>query len=274
LETDWGRLVDLIEWICVDLRSGNPSRTFERAWYVASAALAGRARARVWLLGEYAVLPHQPPPRRAPTPPKNPSPQHLIHALDRFPDDPELRLARIVAWTWGRDGEPYRNLTARATTFLTSRRSPAQPIKALETLVEDPSVGAEALVRIGQLHFAAADAAGALRAFELARPRAASPAVRYLASFLAGRALEALKRPAEAIEQYRRALEVLPDAESAAIALASLQFVGEDRDAAVALLNRAFASPAAEDDPGRLVGYGSYMHWPALRTAMRAELRR
>ncbi len=43
---------------------------------------------------------------------KNEPPQvtHLMHALERFPDDPQFQLSRVVAWTWGRDGEPIRNV--------------------------------------------------------------------------------------------------------------------------------------------------------------------
>jgi hypothetical protein len=33
LETDWGRLADLIEFTCADLRAGQPSKAFELAWH-------------------------------------------------------------------------------------------------------------------------------------------------------------------------------------------------------------------------------------------------
>ncbi len=62
LETDWGRLSDLIEWTCTQLlRASGPPTSFERSWHMATTALAGRARVRVWLLGPYARLPHQKP---------------------------------------------------------------------------------------------------------------------------------------------------------------------------------------------------------------------
>ena len=53
LDSDWGRFSDLIEWTCVQLRTTAQPTPFERAWHVASHALAGRARARQWLLGQY-----------------------------------------------------------------------------------------------------------------------------------------------------------------------------------------------------------------------------
>ncbi len=45
LETDWGRLSDLIEFTCAQLlRAGGPATPFERSWHLATTALAGRAR--------------------------------------------------------------------------------------------------------------------------------------------------------------------------------------------------------------------------------------
>src|SRR5688572_21604681 len=73
LESDWGRLSDLIEWTCAQvLRPSGPPTSFERSWHMATTALAGRARMRVWLLGPYARLPHQKP--RAPSKEDPPSP--------------------------------------------------------------------------------------------------------------------------------------------------------------------------------------------------------
>jgi tetratricopeptide (TPR) repeat protein len=273
LESDWARFSDLIEWTCLQLRTAPPD-DFERAWQRASVALAGRARERVWLLGEFSWLPQQTPPRRIATA-KDPSPAHLMHALDRFPDDAQLRLARIVAWSWGRDAEPARNAGA-VMAMVSSRRRIAQSdaITALEALVDDRDVGAEAHLRIGQLRLAMGDHSAALQSFEAAQVAASDPAVRFLGHFLAGRALEAIAQLPAARRQYEHALDVMPGAESAAVALASLRFVQDDRAAAVALFQQTFAQASREDDPGRLVGYGSFMHWPRLRDAMRAELAR
>jgi len=210
------------------------------------------------------------PRRTAPPPGRSDSPRHLLHALERFPDDPQLRLARIVAWTWGRDDEPVRNSRWHRSPFAEPDREQAAAIVELQPLVDDAVVGAEALVRIGHIHFTLAEYPEALSALERAQARdAADPAIRYLAFFSAGRALEALNRPEEAMARYAKALEIVPGAESAALALATLQFVRDDRDAAVSRLDAIFNRPAAAPDPGRLVGYGSFLHWPALRDAMR-----
>jgi tetratricopeptide (TPR) repeat protein len=279
LETDWGRFSDLIEWTCVQLRKTGPPTEFERTWHAASHALAGRARTRVWLLGEAARLPHQKPVARPPTR-KNelPPPMHLTHALERFPDDPAFQLSRIVAWTWGRDGEPVRNVRRREEDDLIARRRltrapQLEAVVALAPLTEIPAVAAEAWVRTGMVRFTAGDFAAALRAFETAQPIASEPAMKYLAHFEAGRTLEALSRPDDAIREYRRALEVVPLAESATIAMASLLFTRDEREPAIAQIDRVFNRRPGIGDPGRLIGYGSYLRWPELKAAMRKALR-
>jgi tetratricopeptide (TPR) repeat protein len=277
LETDWLRLADLIEAACVNLRRSGPPTTFELAWHRASVALAGRARARLWLLGEAATLPDQPVPQRPPSRKPDAPPAHLMHGLERFPDDPHLHLARIVAWTWGRDDELIRNVSddsERAERRQRPKSSQQLAIGALRPLVDDPAVGDEAQLRTGQLQFAIGLYADALQSFERAGKQAGSPPVRYLASFLSGRVLEALQQPERAMRAYEDALAVQPDAESAAVALASLQFVRDDREHALTLMQRTFDRTATPTDPGRLVGYGSYMHWSELRAGLRAELQK
>lgn len=275
LETDWGRLADLIEFTCAQvLRAGGPATPFERSWHLATTALAGRARARVWLLGEYARLPHQKPVSRPPSKEPNASPMHLMHAIERFPDDPQFRLARVIAWTWGRDAEPIRNVGRRNTDDWPARLPQMEATTALEPLTAVPAVAADALIRTGLVHMTTGNHVAALRAYDAAQPIATDPAPKYLAHFLAGRSLEALDRQDEAIDRYKKALAIVPAAESAVVALASLQFLRGEREASVALIDRTFAAPATTTDPGRLTGYGYFMHWPAIKAAMRAELPR
>src|SRR5688572_16084602 len=157
LESDWGRLSDLIEWTCAQvLRASGPPTPFERSWHMATTALAGRARVRLWLLGPYARLPHQKPLKRALQKDDPPSPLHLMHAIERFPDDPEFQLARVVAWTWGRDAEPMRNLRQEWRNNL-DRWAPARPpqleaIAAYQPLLAVPAVAAEAHIRTGMIY--------------------------------------------------------------------------------------------------------------------------
>ena len=279
LEADWGRLSDLIEWTCAQLlRASGPPTAFERSWHMATTALAGRARVRVWLLGPYARLPHQKPLQRTPQKDDPPSPLHLMHAIERFPDDPEFQLARVVAWTWGRDSEPIRNMRQewRDNVNLRASSRPAQleAVTAFVPLIAIPAVAAEAHIRTGLIYVTVSDHAAALRSFEAAQQIATTTQLKYLSHFLAGRSLEVLQRPDAAKAQYERALEVVQNAESATIALASLQFLRNEAEPSIALIDKTFDQPSPVPDPGRLVGYGAYLHWPEIKTAMRAELQR
>ena len=279
LESDWGRLSDLIEWTCAQiLRAGGPPTPFERSWHMATTALAGRARTRLWLLGPYARLPHQKPLKRALQKDDPPSPLHLMHAIERFPDDPAFQLARVIAWTWGRDSEPIRNIRTdwqrNIDRWAPSRAPQLEAVTAFESLLGIPAVAAEAHLRTGMIHMTVGDHAAAMRGFEAAQPIAQTPQLKYLSHFLAGRSLEVLQRQDEAIRHYQRALEILPNAESATVALASLQFLRGEAEPAIARINSTFAIPATTTDPGRLVGYGFYLHWPEIKAAMRAELKK
>jgi tetratricopeptide (TPR) repeat protein len=279
LESDWGRLSDLIEWTCAQiLRMSGPPTAFERSWHMATTALAGRARARLWLLGPYARLPHQKPLKRTPQKDDPPSPLHLMHAIERFPDDPDFQLARVIAWTWGRDAEPIRNLRREwrdnADRWAPSRPPQLDAITSFEPLLSMPSVAAETHLRIGLIYVTVSDHGSALRSFEAAQPIATTPQLKYLSHFLAGRSLEILQRQDDAVAQYTRALDVVPNAESAAIALASLQFLRNEAEPSIALIDKTFANTSTTTDPGRLVGYGAFLHWPEIKAAMRAELKK
>jgi tetratricopeptide (TPR) repeat protein len=274
LESDWGRFSDLIEWTCVRLRTTAKPTEFERAWHAASHALAGRARARQWLLGLSPRLPHQKPaPERKLQPNERPPATHLMHALERFPDDPQFQLSRIVAWMWGRDSEPLRNVRGRDDDDRRPSRAPQlEALVTLTPLISIAVVAPEAWIRIGLVHFSVGDYALALRAFESAQPIANETSMKYLAHFNAGRSLEGLHRVDDARRAYQRALEIIPDAESATVALTSLQFMSDDRDAAVSAIDRVFNRKPGAADPGRLMGYGSFMRWPDLKAAMRKAL--
>ena len=277
-ESDGYRFLDLIEWMCIQLRAAGPPTEFERVWHAASHALAGRSRSRTWMLGEYARLPQQKPSTAKPSDPQHPPAEHLKHALERFPDDPHFQLSRLVAWTWGRDSEPMRNGGDRVREIIegVNGRARSAPqldaVVALEPLTKIPAVAAEAWVRTGIMQFVIGDFAAALKSFEAAQPVATETSMKYLAHFYAGRALEASSRTDSAIDEYRRALEIVPDAESATVAMTSLQFARDERDDAIAQINRVFNKRPGPPDPGRLVGYGSFIRFDKLKHDLRTSV--
>ena len=276
-ESDGYRFLDLIEWMCIQLRAAGPPTEFERAWHAASHALAGRSRSRVWMLGEYARLPHQQSfPNAVGSDPQHPPAMHLTHALERFPDDPQFKLTQVVVWSMGRDSEPIRNVRIRENDDdrpVRQRVTPqADAVVALAPLTKIPEVAAEAWVRTGIMQFVTRDYSAALKSFEAAMPIATDASMKYLSHFYAGRALEAMSRTDSAIDEYHRALAIVPDAESATVAMTSLQFTRDDRDAAITQINRVFNKRPGAIDPGRLVGYGSFIHWAELEAKLRSAL--
>jgi tetratricopeptide (TPR) repeat protein len=200
-----------------------------------------------------------------------------MHAIERFPDDPHFQLARVMAWMWGRDGEPARNMRRdwkeNVERWAPSRPAQLEAIPAFEPLTRVREVAAEAWIRTGLVYVTLSDHAAALKSFEAAQPLARTPQMIYLSHFLAARSLEALQRPDDAIGQYRRALDVMPGAESASIALSSLLFVRGESELSIAMINDVFGKTVSTD-PGRLIGYGFYLHWPEIKAAMRAELKK
>lgn len=272
LDSDWRLLRDLIEWTCADLRAAGPVDDFERAWHDAALALAGRARDRIWLLGEVPYLPGQ-KPRRLPVGAN--SPAHLLHAAERLPESSSIRLEWIMAWTWGRDREPTRNVEAgRIPVVLGRRERQLDAVAALKPLTDDPVIGAEASLRMASLQFLLNDHPGALATASGIAATAAPPAVRYVAHVIAGRALDETQERDRAREAYERALTAVPGAESASLALAALRLTTGDGAETSALIDRALVRTRDGDDPWRLFLYGSFRDWPARLRALRTEVAR
>ena len=281
LGSDWtygAKLSEVVEWACKQLRSAGPPTRFERTWDEASVAVASRARDRKWLIGQFVTL-----PRRlsgvAKYDQRETGDQHLRHIRRRYPDDPSFELAEVVAWTWtwSREWEPTRNMTApqamAAVRHLALRPPPSlAALASLEPLTREPAVAAESFIHVGYLLASIGHNEDAQHAFDAAIPVARDDLTKYLAVFSAARTQEAVGKPQLAVSTYTQALAIIPTAESATVALSSLQFGTNDRQAAVDRVAHVFADPPTFPDPGRLVGYGSYYHWPQFRAAMRAGL--
>jgi predicted Zn-dependent protease len=78
---------------------------------------------------------------------------------------------------------------------------------------------------------------------------------------------------AQAVEAYRRAHEIMPQAYSARTALAGTLFRQGELAEAAALVNLALSQPDGEADPWSLFWYSQYRHWPARLAALREAAR-
>ena len=121
-------------------------------------------------------------------------------------------------------------------------------------------LGAEAELRLGELRFVKHEFDRAYEHARRALTKTKEPPLLYLASMIGGRALNSLGDTRGAARHYEMALEVIPNAQSATLALAALQTDAGDGAAAlrrVALAHSA-SDPAARRDPWRLLCYGEY----------------
>jgi hypothetical protein len=253
---------------------------------LATVALAGGVRNWTFLLS----------PITAPRP-RTRVQGHVIHALERFPDEPRLHLARAMAiasrhlvmeeMDAPRAGERtgpvrprFEPAGANASRIVTPsivgieellRPSSAYAKQELAALAADSTVGAEARMRLAYLHLQSG-------AYESAGTEAAAAAststdgdIRYLAHFIAGQAAQTRGELSSAESHYRSALEARPRAQSATLALAALVHARGDANAAYALVAVAQEPrPPAAPDPWRAFMYGDFPRLPMLI----AELRR
>lgn len=194
---------------------------------------------------------------------------HLRHALDRYPRDPRLRLARaVVAEQMAmldlvRVGESfdYRDPIRAATPR--SRYQDAQQVEP---------VRAEATIRLAQLLLRLNRAEHALDQLESPAAVTGDPYLRYLANLIRGQALERLDRHADAADAYRAATLTVPGAQTAAIAeVAALARAGR-HDAAVAAAAAAVRREPVLD-PFLSYGDGDYRFWPAWMADLREAVR-
>ena len=121
--------------------------------------------------------------------------------------------------------------TPKALVEVGGRPQVVNLIEMFAELLNVPFVQAEASVRMGYMQLTLNEPAMALQSFQ----RGASSEdrfVRYLAHFLAGRALDRLGRRDEANAMYRSALLIIPAAQSASEALSANLFLAGAPDEA------------------------------------------
>ena len=264
---DWAQLL-LVQ-------RGAPDRA-ERAWYLAAAALAGGVR-------DWRYLQRPVDPARS----TRIIPGLMDRALARFPDDAALRLERAVAAA-GRfnlmiDGGRRAPTIALPPSILIGPGGgnliaslgldPGGAIELLAALTDDPIVGAEARLRLGYLHWAYERDDLARDQLTKAAEAAVDPDIRYLAHFLLGRIAISRAEHAAAIPHLEGALAVRPGAQSAAVALASLELQRGNADKADAIAQQSLAEPAAAVDPWRLFLYGHHPRLPARLADLRREVK-
>ena len=152
-------------------------------------------------------------------------------ALDRFPDEPRFLLSRAIVneQRWAGVGRPERSDSGE-------RSLPEDVIRAYERVIALPGVAVEARVRLATFLQRTGRNEEALRQLSAAGSETSpDPVVKYLRLLITGKALDGVKRPAEAIDAYRAALGVVPAAQSARVGLMNALLVSGDRAGAEAI---------------------------------------
>ena len=274
LHTQWRVLRPLIEWGCGLVRQ-NPPGDSEHDWHRAAIALAGGARDPSFLI--------DPPISRG----MDRVYKHVNHSADQFPDDPRWKLVRAMAVEFPGMSEGVRNVTVpmnwsgNAGTLASSpdwmlqvkRQHSVYAMNALDDLITMPAIAAEAHLHLGHERFIRRELDLALDHYQQAARLSDDPYVRYLAHFLAGRLFDYRQLPAEAERQYLRALETLPNVQSAATAVASARFLQGKPNEAFDIVESAFSTQPRLPDPWRLFFLGDYRFWPSLIERLHGRLR-
>ena len=257
MEDEWYTLRPLIEWGCAQLRKSEPDDR-ELAWQRAALAAIQGARDNAFN-------------RRLPTPPPTEVipqlPYHVAHVAMRFPSDPAVQFAQGF---FAEFNVPVEG-RARFIDIDTAATASVRAIDHYRAAAADPALAHEAALAIGyiQLRMKKLDAVMP----ELATAAGSTdPFVRYLAHLLRGRTIEQLGGTSEAVAAYRDALSVIPNTQSAAIALSAMLHKADQPDAAVEIMNASFAARPAED-PWREYGFGQFRHWARYRDRMREAVR-
>jgi tetratricopeptide (TPR) repeat protein len=244
----WKPPSELLEWGCRLMRDAPAPTPTEHAWQMAALSVAGRAQDYEFLIGS-------PWDGRAN---KGDEILHLEHAIGRFPKDRRMLLAEGIA------AELRLFPRARNTGF-----KEAQQI--FVGLKDDPEVGAEAAMRLGALNLRAGQASQSLPYLASASETSRDPFVTYLANLFMGQAFDRLKDPARAEAAYRRALSIVPRAQSATFSLVAILAAKGARSEAASLVSAATVTPVAID-PWRIYGSGEYRFWPTRIAALRREI--
>jgi hypothetical protein len=241
--SDWRRANDVLEWGCSFVRRNARPSEPERLWHWAAVAVT-QASADSW---------------QAET--------HADHASKRFPDEPRFALARAVALemqTWPDD----RHRSPRDRDAALADRV----IAGFRTAAKYPEARAEANIRLGFFTLRHGLAGNALRQLREAA-EVKDPYLRYLLGLFEGRAYERENDPDAAIAAYRRALDAVPHAQTAELALASA-LARRGRQAEAAAVTQAALRPGPRpSDPWVSYGLGDLRMWPVIAGALEEALR-
>ena len=193
-------------------------------------------------------------------------------ALERFPDEPRLVLARAVLVDQRRpDGLDAAARGERMSDETT--RYVEDVLAAYDDAMRFEATAVEAAVRQAWLLHRAGRVDEALDLLDRTTGADTDMTMAYLRHLFRGRALEALGRAGAATEAYRAALAVVPAAQSARIGLMTSLLVAGDRAGAAAVAEAIQASAGDAFDPWWAYWSGDYRFYGQIIQQLREQTR-
>jgi hypothetical protein len=235
----WMPPAQLLEWACERMRQ-RPASPINRIWFLASVAIAERSEDVELLVGLDGRL-------------QEDIVQHVRHAQKSYPKEPRFSLAYGIGEEW--------HDTGRARRYFLQ-------------LVDDPDVGAEALLRLGHLALRDRNHNEATERLGHAERRSRDPWIVHLARLFLGQSYDMRNRLPDAEREYRVALTAIPRAQSASFALAGVLFRAGQQTEAASVADAALTASLSLSDPWREYAHGDARFWPQLIARLRTEIRR
>jgi VWFA-related protein len=186
-------------------------------------------------------------------------------ALERFPDEPRFLLSRAIAADQAFLSRPPSQV---------HKPQPGLPdANAIDTYYEQAMTSAgtapEARIRHGFFFHRTGRQAQALAQLQAAVPPAGDTDLRYLQQLFLGHVLWHLKRSDEAMAAYRAAQAIVPDAQSARVALMNALLLTGDREGAEALAEQVQGGKTEQMDPWWAYWQGQYRMQPQAMARVR-----
>ena len=194
----------------------------------------------------------------------------LNRARARFPLEPRWVIIRAWHTEIRADDRPTG---FRPPPLEGSAAVSASVVRAYESALRLPPVQAEAHTRLAYWHLAAGRTTLALEHADQGLQLTTETDIRLLGYLFRGWALTRSGRDAEALAAYRRAHEVMPTSQSAAIWLARSLFLNGLRTEAELAIDDTLRTGAGLHDPWRLFPRGDIRLWPGLIAQLREALR-
>jgi tetratricopeptide (TPR) repeat protein len=181
----------------------------------------------------------------------------IPRAVQRCPSAARLRLAHAVVseqqWLRGR----------------TTAAQDPEILNLYEQAIKYPETAIEARVRAARFLFELGQFDRGLAMMQQITTPIADLEVRYFAHLVRGQLLRAAGRPDEAVAAFRAALDAWPGAQSARVALMTLQVARGNREEAVKLADAVQTAPVDQYDPWWTYWLGDYRVYPAILARLR-----